>query len=57
MAKKSARILIGLKCTNCQRQNYIISKNRIEHSEPLKFNKYCRYCKKHTPHQEVKKLD
>jgi large subunit ribosomal protein L33 len=57
MAKKSARILIGLRCSSCKRQNYIISKNKVEHSEGLKFKKYCRFCKKHTLHQESKKLD
>jgi len=51
------RILIGLRCGECQRQNYVVSKNKTKKTEALKLKKYCRFCKKHTVHQESKKLD
>jgi len=57
MAKKGSRIIIGLVCSVCNRQNYISEKNKINTSEKLKIKKYCSYCKKRTEHKESKKLD
>ncbi|NOY15244.1 MAG: 50S ribosomal protein L33 [bacterium] len=56
MAKKSNRIIIGLKCQNCGRFNYITQRNRINTTDKLKIKKYCRDCQKHTIHIEAKKL-
>lgn len=56
MAKKSSRTLLGLTCEVCQKQNYVIEKNKLNTTEALKLNKYCNRCKKHTPHKEKKKL-
>lgn len=57
MAKKGPRILIGLVCSQCRRQNYITTKNKINQPQTLKIKKYCSFCQKKTEHQETKKLD
>lgn len=56
MAKKSSRQLFGLVCTVCGAQNYVTNKNKVNTPDPLAFDKYCKLCKKHTPHKERKKL-
>lgn len=57
MAKKGSRMLIGLICVTCEKLNYVVSKNKVNTTTPLKMNKYCNKCKKHTDHKEKKKLD
>ncbi len=57
MAKKGSRILIGLVCSQCKRQNYVTTKNKINQQQALKIKKYCPFCRKRTEHQEKKKLD
>lgn len=57
MAKRGSRILLGLVCEVCNKQNYVIEKNKVNVTGALKFNKYCNKCKKHTVHKEKKKLD
>jgi large subunit ribosomal protein L33 len=57
MAKKTSRVLLGLVCEVCNRQNYVIQKNKINTTTPMRLSKYCGKCKKHTPHKEKKKLD
>lgn len=57
MAKKGSRILIGLTCEACGRQNYVTEKNKINTVGPLKLKKYCSACRKRTVHKEKKKLD
>ncbi|MDP3974659.1 MAG: 50S ribosomal protein L33 [bacterium] len=56
MAKKGSRTLLGLVCEVCNKQNYITQKNKVNTQAPLKLNKYCNHCKKHTVHKEKKKL-
>ena len=57
MAKKTSRVLIGLVCEVCNKQNYIIEKNKVNTPSALRLKKYCNRCKKHTFHKEKKKLD
>lgn len=57
MAKKGARILIGLVCEVCGSVNYVITKNKLTVTNPIKLKKYCKKCKKHQIHKETKKLD
>lgn len=57
MAKKEQRIILGLVCTVCKRQNYVTERSKINTPEKLKLVKYCKQCKKHTEHKEVNKLD
>jgi large subunit ribosomal protein L33 len=64
MAKsKGPRILITLECTEC-RQNqekrsngvsrYSTSKNRRNTPDKMELSKFCRFCNKHTVHEEIK---
>jgi len=57
MAKKEQRVLLALICQVCKSQNYLTSKNKVEHKEKMKLQKYCKHCKKHTEHKETEKLD
>ena len=57
MAKKEQRILIAFVCKTCKSQNYISSKNKLEHKEKMNLMKYCKRCRKHTEHKETEKLD
>ncbi|PIY72092.1 50S ribosomal protein L33 [Candidatus Roizmanbacteria bacterium CG_4_10_14_0_8_um_filter_33_9] len=57
MAKKGSRMLVGLVCSVCSKQNYIVEKNKVNTPTALKLKKYCNKCKKNTDHKERKKLD
>jgi large subunit ribosomal protein L33 len=48
------REIISMACTDCKRRNYSTTKNRRKSSERLELSKYCRFCRKHTPHKESK---
>lgn len=54
MAKKSARMVVTLACTECQERNYTTSKNRRNDPGRLELNKYCPRCHAHTLHRETK---
>ena len=55
MAKKGeARQNVTLKCMECKRQNYRISKNKKNTTERLELNKFCPKCRQHTAHKEDK---
>ena len=56
MAKKNLRALLGLVCEVCNKQNYVISKSKLN-TASLKQSKYCNKCQKHISHKERKKLD
>lgn len=57
MAKKGEhRTIFGLKCTVCKNVNYITERNKINTLEKLAPTKYCKHCRKRTPHKEVEKL-
>lgn len=56
MARKGSRVLVGLVCEVCGKQNYVTEKNKLNTAEPLKLKKYCNRCKKQTTHKENKKL-
>jgi len=53
MAKAKA-ILIQLECAVCKSHNYTTSKNPTENKEKLKLQKFCKKCRKHTEHREIK---
>jgi large subunit ribosomal protein L33 len=48
------RELISLVCGSCKRKNYTITKNKKTHQEKMEVSKFCRACRKHTPHKEGK---
>ena len=49
-----AREIITLACTECKRKNYTTTKNKRKHQDRLELRKYCKFCKKHTLHREIK---
>jgi len=48
------REIVLLECTVCHRRNYSTTTNKGTNREKLQIKKYCKYCKKHTLHKEVK---
>ena len=48
------RELITFQCGTCKRRNYVSTKNKKKTTERLELSKYCRFCRKHTPHKETK---
>jgi large subunit ribosomal protein L33 len=61
MAKKGARELVAMVCTICKSQNYITERNKVNmqtkgNETKLSLNKFCKRCKKVTPHKETAKL-
>lgn len=45
--------LIKLECTDCKRVNYHTTRNKKLKTR-LELSKFCKWCKKHTPHKETK---
>jgi large subunit ribosomal protein L33 len=55
MAKsKDVRPVITLACTECKERNYTTEKNRRNDPNRIELAKFCRRCRKHTPHRETK---
>ncbi len=48
------REFITLQCGECKNRNYISTKNKRKHTDRVELNKFCRKCRKHTTHKEVK---
>jgi len=48
------RELVTLQCADCKRRNYTTSRNKKKQTERLEVSKYCKFCRKHTLHKEVK---
>ena len=48
------RDMVTLACTDCKRRNYNTTRNKKKQTEKLEMSKYCRFCRKHTPHKESK---
>ncbi|MCA9463706.1 MAG: 50S ribosomal protein L33 [Nitrospira sp.] len=48
------RVIIALACGECKRRNYSTMKNKKNDPDRLERKKYCRFCRKHIPHKEVK---
>ncbi len=57
MATKTQRVRLALVCSVCKSQNYHTTRNKINTPEKLTRNKFCRKCRKTTPHKETSKLD
>jgi large subunit ribosomal protein L33 len=47
-------VVITLACTECKSRNYATTKNKRNDADRIELNKYCRVCRKHTPHREAK---
>ena len=48
------REIITFQCGDCKNRNYTSTKNKKTKAERLELKKYCRYCRKHTVHKEIK---
>jgi large subunit ribosomal protein L33 len=48
------RETITLACTVCKRRNYTLTKNKKKNPDRLKLKKFCKFCRKHTLHKEIK---
>ncbi|MCH8311917.1 MAG: 50S ribosomal protein L33 [Nitrospinae bacterium] len=48
------RDIIQLACGECKRKNYSTTKNKKTLTGRLEIKKFCRFCRKHTPHKETK---
>ncbi len=48
------RDIISLACNDCKRRNYSTMKNKKNDPDRIELRKYCRFCRKHTGHKEVK---
>ena len=48
------RVKITLSCMECKQRNYNTMKNKKNDPDRLEMSKYCRFCRKHTPHKETK---
>ncbi|MBM3812198.1 MAG: 50S ribosomal protein L33 [Acidimicrobiia bacterium] len=48
------REIITMQCTECKRRNYTTTKNKKTMTERLELKKFCRFCRKHLSHREVK---
>jgi large subunit ribosomal protein L33 len=46
--------IITLACEGCKRRNYTTTKNKKTNTDRLELKKYCRFCRKHTPHKEIR---
>jgi large subunit ribosomal protein L33 len=45
---------IVLACNECKNKNYNKYKSKTNTPERLEFKKYCKFCKAHTLHKEIK---
>jgi large subunit ribosomal protein L33 len=48
------REVVTLACLDCKERNYSTTKNRRNTPDRLELKKYCKRCRKHTGHKEVK---
>jgi large subunit ribosomal protein L33 len=58
---KTARKFITIECIDCRANllsrgvsRYLTSKNKRNTPKKLEILKYCKFCKKHTLHKEIK---
>jgi large subunit ribosomal protein L33 len=48
------RDIVTMACNECKRRNYTSLKNKKNDPDRLEMKKYCKWCKKHTPHRETR---
>ncbi|HJN62433.1 MAG TPA: 50S ribosomal protein L33 [Candidatus Parcubacteria bacterium] len=52
MAKKP---FVKLQCQTCKKVNYFTKKSKGLVEKKLELKKFCRFCRKSTPHKETKR--
>ncbi|MFC1631212.1 50S ribosomal protein L33 [Candidatus Omnitrophota bacterium] len=45
---------ITLACPDCKNRNYNSTKNKRNVTAKIELKKYCKFCRKHTLHKEIK---
>ncbi|MBD3372844.1 MAG: 50S ribosomal protein L33 [Candidatus Coatesbacteria bacterium] len=50
----SNRDIIALRCEECKRKNYTLTKNKRNNQGKLQLRKYCPFDRRHTLHKEAK---
>jgi large subunit ribosomal protein L33 len=53
MAKAKTH-LVRMKCSVCANINYTTTRGTAAGAEKLALSKFCKKCKSHTPHNEIK---
>ena len=48
------REIVTLRCEECKRRNDTTTRNKKQTQEKYEMKKYCRFCRKHTDHKEIK---
>ena len=48
------REIVALQCSECKRRNYNTTRNKKKQTDKIERKKYCKFCRKHTIHREVK---
>jgi len=48
------RVEFVLRCTECNNENYYMSKNKTNHPDRMEVKKFCKKCNKQTAHKEKK---
>jgi large subunit ribosomal protein L33 len=48
------REIVTLQCGDCKERNYSTTKNKKTTTGRLEISKFCKRCRKHTAHKEVK---
>ena len=48
------RVKIIMACTECKQRNYNTKKNKNNDPDRIALKKYCKFCHRHTVHQETK---
>ena len=48
------REIVTLQCGDCKERNYSTTKNKKTTTGRLEFKKFCKRCRKHTPHTKFK---
>jgi len=51
---KAEIVTISLACSKCKRRNYTYRRNKKKNPKKLELKKYCRFCRKHTIHKELR---
>lgn len=45
---------ITLACSECDRRNYVTTRNKKKQQNKLEIKKFCKFCRKHITHKETK---
>ena len=48
------RDIVTLACQECKQRNYTATRNKRVKQDRYEMKKYCRFCRKHTPHRETR---